>query len=450
MLVSFAVTNWKSIRDEICISSIAEDYEVRNETIPRLKSNDSKLVPFLSLYGANASGKSNFVDALSFARDMVVEGVRTKSTIPIVRFLLDKESMKRPSTFKFEMLVNETVYGYEFTVSEREILHEKLTDLTDYDNEKILFNRNQNRDKFKVSKEFDSELMKFAFRTTRDNQLFLNSSVSSNIDTFSHIFDWFNMSLLIYTPDSTFLPMHMLADENNPLSQKMSQMLDYLDTGIVGLKNIEVPTEVFERIIPQKFFKPESIPEGEVHVHYFGDQRYTITRQNGSISVTELALQHRQIEGEIVPFNLNMESDGTIRLIDILPVLIALTREDSKNRNTKVLVVDEIDRSLHPILTKSLINSYLDACTKDSRCQLICTTHDLLLMDQYLLRPDEMWITERDNRGISKLYSISQFNDLKGNEDIRKFYMAGKFGGIPQILYQDTILDSSHYNEDKE
>ena len=310
-----------------------------------------------------------------------------------------------------------------------------------------MFNRNQNRDKFKVSNELDSELMKFAFRTTRDNQLFLNSSISSNIDTFSHIFDWFNRSLLIYTPDSTFLPTHMLADESNPLSQKMSQMLDHLDTGIVGLKNVEVPTEVFERIISQKLIKPESIPEGGVHFHYFGDQRYTITRQNGSISVTELVLQHRQIEEKIVPFNLNMESDGTIRLIDILPVLIALTREDSKNGDTKVLVVDEIDRSLHPILTKSLISSYLDACTKESRSQLICTTHDLLLMDQYVLRPDEMWITERDNRGITKLYSISQFNELQGNEDIRKFYMSGKFGGIPQILYQDTILDSSHYYE---
>ena len=125
MLVNFAVTNWKSIRDEICISSIAEDYKVRSETIPRLESNNSKLVPFLSLYGANASGKSNFVDALLFAKDMVVEGVRAKSTIPIVPFLLDKESAKRPSTFKFEILVNDTVYGYEFTVSEREVLHEK-------------------------------------------------------------------------------------------------------------------------------------------------------------------------------------------------------------------------------------------------------------------------------------------------------------------------------------
>ena len=183
----------------------------------------------------------------------------------------------------------------------------------------------------------------------------------------------------------------------------------------------------------------------------YGDHRYTIdSSRNGSISVTELVLQHHNFEGDPIPFEFQMESDGTKRLIDILPELIALTRESSTKQNTKVLVVDEIDRSLHPNLTKSLVNSYLDVCTKDSRSQLICTTHDLLLMDQYMLRPDEIWITERDNSGISKLFSISQFNDLKGNEDIRKFYMAGKFGGIPQILYQDTILDSSLYLESME
>ena len=450
MLVSFAVTNWKSIRDEICISSIASDNDVRRNSIPMIENYNSKLIPFMSLYGANASGKSNFVDALSFAREMIVEGVRARSAIPTIPFLLDKVSIKRPSSFKFEILVDNTVYGYEFAANEHEVLHEKLTDLTNYDDEKILFRRNQNRGKFKVSDDLDPELMKFAFRTTRDNQLFLNSSMSANIDAFSHIYNWFENSLLIVTPSTTFGPMHLLADERNPISQQMSQMLNHLDTGIVGFKNIEVPSEAVKRIFSSNFVKLESIQEGEVHVHEFGDQRYTITRKNGSISVTELALQHRQIEGEIVPFNFHMESDGTKRLIDILPALVITTKETTKHSNSKVLVVDEIDRSLHPILTKSLINSYLDACSKDSRSQLICTTHDLLLMDLDTLRPDEMWITERDNNGVSKLYSISQFNELKGNEDIRKFYVAGKFGGIPNILYQDTILDESNYQEDKE
>ena len=450
MLVSFAVSNWKSIRDEVCISSIAGEYDLRNKSIPTIESYDSKLVPFLSLYGANASGKSNFVDALSFAREMVVDGGRAKMTIPTVPFFLDKVSMKRPSSFKFELLISDIVYRYEFTVNEYQVIHEKLIDLTDYDNEKILFSRNGNRDEFKPSKDLDPELMKFAFRTTRDNQLFLNSSISSNIDTFSHIYDWFDNLLLIVTPETTFGPLHLLADERHPISLQMSKMLNHLDTGIVGFKNIEVPIEVVKRIFSPDLVKPESIQEGEVHVHQFGDQRYTITKKNESISVTELAFEHRQIEGNTVPFNLHMESDGTKRLIDILPALIALTKEASEYSNYKVLVVDEIDRSLHPILTKSLINSYLDACTKDSRSQLICTTHDLLLMDLNSLRPDEMWITKRDNSGISSLYSISQFNELKGNEDIRKYYMAGKFGGIPHILYQDTILDSSLYEDDKE
>ena len=169
MLVNFAVENWKSIRDEICISSIAEEFQVRSDTIPVIESYGSKLVPFLSLFGANSSGKSNFVDALSFAQKMIVNGVRAQSTIPIVPFLLDKKSMRRPSSFNFEILVSDSVYRYEFAVNNKEVVHEKLTDLTDYDNEKILFSRNQNREKFKLSKDLDSDLMKFAFRTTRDN-----------------------------------------------------------------------------------------------------------------------------------------------------------------------------------------------------------------------------------------------------------------------------------------
>ena len=128
-------------------------------------------------------------------------------------------------------------------------------------------------------------------------------------------------------------------------------------------------------------------------------------------------------------FDISAEFDGTRRIIDLLPALLDLSREGSKT----VYVIDEVDRSLHSLLTRRLIESYLSGCNSESRAQMLITTHDLQLMDQNILRRDEMWISERSSDGVSSLYSFSDFLDVRCDKDVRKSYLQGRLGGIPDI-----------------
>ena len=130
------------------------------------------------------------------------------------------------------------------------------------------------------------------------------------------------------------------------------------------------------------------------------------------------------------------ESDGSQRVIELLPAFLDLATETSD----AVYVVDELDRSLHTILTRRLLETHLSSCSAESRRQLLFTTHDVLLLDQNLLRRDEMWVTERDATGASTLISFGEYKDIRYDKDIRKSYLQGRMGGIPRILLDGSLL----------
>ena len=127
---------------------------------------------------------------------------------------------------------------------------------------------------------------------------------------------------------------------------------------------------------------------------------------------------------------MSQESDGSQRVIDLLPAFLMISAAKSR----KVFVIDEVDRSLHTLLTKRLLETYLSSCSAESRAQLLFTTHNVLLMDQRLLRRDEMWVTERNADGVSSLFSFSEYKDVRYDKDIRKSYLQGRLGGVPRIM----------------
>ena len=144
---------------------------------------------------------------------------------------------------------------------------------------------------------------------------------------------------------------------------------------------------------------------------------------------------HRNNDGIEIKFELNDESDGTKRLISLIPAFLELAAP----RSNKVFIIDEFDRSLHTLLLRQLLESYLDSCSPDTRSQLLFTTHDVLLMDQKLFRRDEMWITERARDGATSLLSFSDFKDVRYDKDIRKSYLEGRLGGVPRILLSGSL-----------
>jgi len=160
------------------------------------------------------------------------------------------------------------------------------------------------------------------------------------------------------------------------------------------------------------------------------NDRFLVTRQNGELKAKKLISFHKDIKGQDIKFDMQNESDGTQRSIDLLPAFLDLSTQSSD----KVFIIDELDRSLHTLLTRRLLEGYLLACGPKCRSQLLFTTHDVLLMDQDLLRRDEMWVAERDSNGSSTLISFSEYKDVRNDKDIRKSYLQGRLGGVPRLL----------------
>jgi AAA15 family ATPase/GTPase len=166
-----------------------------------------------------------------------------------------------------------------------------------------------------------------------------------------------------------------------------------------------------------------------------GRERYIFTRgSDGAIRAKKLLAGHLRSDGSEVLFELRREADGSQRVIDLLPAFCEL----SDPRARRVYVIDELDRSLHTLLTRRLLSSFLDTCGPATRSQLLFTTHDLLLMDQDLLRRDETWVTERDAQGASTVFSLSEYQEIRYDKDIRKSYLQGRLGGVPRLLYRPT------------
>lgn len=432
MIIRFSVANWMSFRDRVTLSMVASRERQHGERVARIGRYQLRALPVMALYGGNASGKTNLFKALSFAKTQIVEGSRPDARIPVIPFLLDKDRAQQPTQFEFDLLIDEVVYAFSFSVTREKVLEERLVRVGST-SERTLYNRHDRKIEFDGSLgEEQLQFLRFVFRGTRDNQLFLTNSISQNVRNFRPIHDWFNDALQIIAPDTRFGLLSFHA--SSAVAVKMSEMLSNYDTGISRMDSVRVPIEYIQLPEPVKN-EIQKLEEGEI-VHLAGpsEEYFRVTRKDGNLIASKCVTVHRTDDAEI-PFDLNRESDGSQRLIDLLPVFLDLSSGDSK----RVFIVDEIDRSLHTLLTRQLLERYLAGCTAETRTQLLFTTHDVLLMDQRWLRRDEMWITERDAAGTSSLLSFSEYRDVRYDKDLRKSYLQGRLGGIPRITPTESV-----------
>ncbi len=430
MIISFSVENWMSFRDPTTFSMVASRERQHGERVPKLGKYQTRVLPIAAIYGGNASGKTNFFKALNFVKTLVVEGTRPDSLIPIDTFRLDDRWKSRPSRFAFELLIDETIYDFSFAVNQKEVLEERLVKITST-SEKVLYDRRDGNLSFDKSFSKD-DFFPFVFRGTRDNQLFLTNSVSQNIDDFKPVYDWFKNKLILVAPDMRFGHVELFFDDGHPLYKSMNETLPWLDTGIAHLRSEEIPLDNIPLSDRSKTELQEKVKEGKsAHLEREKNpaDRIVITRRDGELIANRLVTSHLKSDGKEVRFEIHQESDGTQRIIDLLPAFLDLSAQVSQ----KVYVIDEIDRSLHPLLIRQLLEMYLNSCSEETRTQLLLTTHNVMLMDQQLLRRDEMWAMERDGAGVSSLFSFSEYKDVRYDKDIRKSYLQGRMGGIPRI-----------------
>jgi len=435
MLISFSVENWLSFRDRATFSMVAGREKQHLERVPHIEKYKMRLLPIAAIYGGNASGKTNLFKALSFARNLIVKGTQPEAMIPVEPFRLDPAFTKKPTLLTFELFVGDRCYEFGFGVTREQVVEEWLLEILKT-TEKELYRRKAGEIAFAPELEKD-KFLGFAFQGTRDNQLFLTNAVNQKVDRFKPIYNWFRDSLVMIAPDSRFEPFERFFQEEHPLYSHMNLTLSHLDTGISHLGGEKVAFESLALPENLKAKLREEIPEG-VTVRLLGEpahERCAITRRNGEIEARKLVTFHTDSGGDDIRFEMKQESDGSQRVIDLIPVFLELAAENS----SKIFVIDEIDRSLHTLLTRELLVAYLDACTADTRSQLLFTTHDVLLMDQKLFRRDEMWVTERDSLGCSSLLAFSDYRDMRYDKDIRKSYLQGRLGGVPRILLSGSF-----------
>lgn len=440
MIISFTLENWMSFRDPVTFSMVASGERQHGERVSRLKKTYGvRVLPIAAIYGGNASGKTNFFKALSFAKTFVLDVTQPDSPIPVVPFRLDAEMVKQPSRFSFELLIDEMIYEYSFAVTRDAVLEEKLVAIKTT-SEKVLYHRQNGEPNFDDSLAKD-QFLHFAFKGTRDNQLFLTNAISQKVDNFRPVYDWFKNTLHLVAPDSRFKNYEKFLDEADPLFTTMNEILPQLDTGIMHLGGEEIPFDDIS--LPEEFINKmwEDLKEGMALRLMFSpkNDRFVFTHQNGELIAKNLVSYHAMLDGGKVKFHIGDESDGSQRVIDLLPAFLEL----SAQRSQRVYVIDEVDRSLHTLLTRRLLESYLAKCSPESRTQLLFTTHDVLLMDQHLLRRDEMWVAERDSNQASSLIAFSDYKGIRNDKDLRKSYLQGRFGGIPRILMAGALTGPS-------
>jgi len=435
MIIEFTLENWMSFRHPVSFSMVASRERQHGRRVPRVAKYSTRVLPVAAIYGGNASGKTNFFKALSFVKNLVIKGTLPDSLIAVEPFRLDVAMVEQPTRFSFQLLIEETIYEFSFALTRKAVLEERLVRITSV-SERVLYDRREGKSNFDASLR-DDQALHYAFKGTRDNQLFLTNTVSQQVNAFRPVYDWFKNTLELVAPDSRFEPFEQFFEEGHPLYGTMSEALPQLDTGITHLGGEVVPFDSIPMPDSLRANLQDELKEG-MAVRLLTEpvtDRYVVTRKNGELVAKKLVTYHPNTDGVEIKFDIRQESDGSQRVIDLLPAFL----EISAARSKKVFVIDEVDRSLHTLLTRQLLESYLDCCSADSRSQLLFTTHDVLLMDQQLFRRDEMWVAERDNAGASSLISFAEYKDVRYDKDIRKSYLQGRLGGIPRILLNGAI-----------
>ncbi len=424
MLLNFKFKNWKSFAEEneiSCYSSYVKQHGNRRAYIKKYKHN---ILPVKAIFGGNAAGKSNVISALEFLRSMITESINIQDKIAVKTFEFDESLKKEPVEFELQFLVEEYIYHYRIIVTRDRILEEELR----FENSKsihLIFSRNKN--KFEFGKKYnENKHFEFAAEGTKENKLFLRNAIEQGLQGFGEIYQWFQ-NLTIISPNSNIIFPKISPEELKEIS---NNYLSCLDTGIkrlelqeVNINSLGIPPEVIGDVRDNL---NEENPFAQI-TDFVSRVSYYFQWIDEEVKVYKYMAVHNTRSGEKT-FDLEMESDGTRRVIEFIPVF-----QDLVIKKNKIIVIDELDRSLHTQLTRALLELFLNQYDKEKRSQLIFTTHDMMLMDQSLLRRDEMDLVERNKYSESQIYSIADFENVRYDTDLRKQYLDGRFGGNPKI-----------------
>lgn len=459
MILSFSFSNFRSIYTEQTFSLVSSKRvsgQHKNHESPIPKSKETVLKTAV-IYGANGAGKSNLFKALRYVQEMVTrsKGASTQNTNREY-FKFNSPAQSEPSIFDLQFIAGSQRYRYGFKVNDSKILEEWLVKVGRKD--QLLFERITSQDDeviVEVKKstsivEKDKKIQALATVGGPSNQLFL-STINANLKSkdlakdYSAVLEWFDKTLTLIAPtESAAMLGHQLAN-NEDFLNFAGDFLKSSSTGVESLNpnKSELSEDELRSLLPASIVTEmlnELNNKNESVLVQLGDGNELILERKKGNQFFKIKIQaiHKGGLGKETPLDLNEESDGTRRLLNLMPALHRLRTKDA------VFFIDEIDRSMHPILVWKFLEYFLNSCDGGQR-QIIVTTHDTNLLHLNLLRRDEIWFAEKDENLETHFYSLTDFK-VRNDLDIRKNYLQGRFGAIPFMgdLENLPLTDTSY------
>ena len=407
MLIRFSFKNFKSFKNENCLDMEATSLKEHEYNVA--KTENGEYLKVSAIYGANASGKTNVLQAFDYMKKRILVSDDSKKNSPIdeeniYSFMINND----PIALEVEILAkNNKIYKYGFEVLKDTIISEWLFEKR-VNKFYAIFERENNNVSMKPNK--ISDLVNIDERT-----LFLNiySKIDRNNEDFSNVYDWFVNSTYLDLGNPNFerfinnrVSLKILSDVN--YKKELLKFIKTFDSGIEGIRTT-----------------PDSIE--------------AVKNNNGIIDIEVL---HRGENGELKALPFYLESNGTRKMFHLFDFFMDALK------NGMVLFVDELDAKLHPLLTRYIINLFHNSQTNIGNGQLIYSTHDTVNLNKETFRRDEIWFAEKDKDGISEIYALSDYileDDKNAGKKVRndatynKDYLTGRYGAIPVLEEFDII-----------
>lgn len=422
MLIEFSVKNFLSFKNKVTLSMKKGNGDENLDNI--ISTNNVDLLKTTAIYGANASGKSNILKAFTCAILMV----RNSSLIPvgakwnfIKPFLFDEVSKNKPSEFEFIFTVNNVKYRYFFSADANKIYDEALDAYYSQKPTNIFTRTKTNNYEFTNDK---SKLESLATNNT-ENKLFLSTATTWNYDKTKDAYLWFASAIDTYDSFENIADKDLIeyssGEENlKDFALKLLKEADILIKDMtVDYEEKEMDSTMVDMLVPPLARTGDKFKVKNVNI----ELEHEVLDDNNNKHTYKL--------------NFTEESSGTRVLFAFAPFL---KRAFEK---TKVIVVDELERSMHPALVEFIVKLFNNKEINKANSQLIFTTHATNLLNLELLRRDQIWFTEKNpDNGVSDLYPLDSFS-VRKDENIQKGYINGRYGAIPFIRDIDLWLEDN-------
>ena len=420
MLLNFTFKNYMSYADTCDFSMLANKDKSHEDNL--IKIGKDRLSKTRIIYGSNASGKTSFINALDFIKifSMMSNNLVENNRIGVNPYKFRKDAYKVPSEFSLTFMKNNVKYNYSFSCTYEKVINEKL-DVYNSAKPTNIFTRT-NTDDYK----FNTDVKKLNEIKTKNtkNKLYLLTAATWNYEKVKPVVEYILNDIIVLHDISQPTKYNInYIIEHNDLEEYKKFCLDFLNNADISISDFEINMQKVKELGKRAEFMTKIM-----NVIVNNDPEKMDKFGNSDIfNIKTIHNIKDEDSSNSYPLELIEESIGTQQLFYFVPALFYTFKEG------KTLLIDEIDRSLHPLLVEYIIKKFYDAEINTKNAQLICNTHDTNLLNLDIFRRDEIWFTERNNATAStEMYALSDFSPRK-DENIEKAYLLGRYGGIPFI-----------------